>query len=407
MSDGIEVIWAGVDGNAALASNWGGKLARDTSDTITIGSNSTQAITSNLGAVPAFETLTLAGNAVNNETLVIDAKTYTWKTAITGGDDVDGNVKVGANASGSLDNLIAAINLASGSGSTYAANMTVHPTAYATAETGDAMDAIFKIAGTGGNGTTTTEAMTQGSWGAGTMSGGAASGLHVGYFYVENGYDEDIMNSGTRASINFTDALFESDISTFFWAPTLAGVTSIVTVNSGNLVSAVNVDTAVNFLLGIEKSAIEIIRGRVIYNSNGANGDLRSVRMISSQAILKMTSSSVDGLITALEMTDGVVESNASITSFTMSGGSLNITTAPGFATIGFTIGTITGGSFTTNIGGNTLNAKGGISDFRRIRTTSALTQLFTWPGATVLKNENFVATTTDHKVGGGTSSGP
>lgn len=75
--------------------------------------------------------LTTTADFADGETVKIGSRTYTFKTAITGGDNVDGNVKVSGTANGSIDNLVAAINLEAGAGSTYAAAMTIHAEASA------------------------------------------------------------------------------------------------------------------------------------------------------------------------------------------------------------------------------------------------------------------------------------
>ena len=117
----------------------------------------------------ASEILTLTANFSNNDTVTIDTKVYTMQTVLT---DVDGNVLIGASASDSIDNLIAAITLGSGSGTLYAASTTLHPTATAAAGAGDTMDATANAVGTAGNSITTTETSGTASWGAATMSGG-------------------------------------------------------------------------------------------------------------------------------------------------------------------------------------------------------------------------------------------
>lgn len=118
--------------------------------------------TQQIGGIVGLGTLTLTGNAGNTETVVIGTKTYTFQTVLT---DVDGNVLIGANASDSIDNLIAAINLSSGAGSTYAASMTAQPEGViAAAGAGDTMDISVNA-----NDTTsiaTTETLANGSWGA-------------------------------------------------------------------------------------------------------------------------------------------------------------------------------------------------------------------------------------------------
>jgi hypothetical protein len=127
--------------------------------------------------VAATGTLTLTGNAANTETVTIDTKTYTFQTVLT---DVDGNVLIGATASDSIDNLIAAITLGAGSGTLYAASTTVHPTVTAAAGAGDTMDATAKVQGTAGNTIATTETLGSGSWGGATLSGGAGDLVILG-----------------------------------------------------------------------------------------------------------------------------------------------------------------------------------------------------------------------------------
>jgi hypothetical protein len=123
------------------------------------------------GTVPATAAtgvLTLAANANNGETVTLDAKTYTFQTVLT---DVDGNVLIGATASDSIDNLVAAITLGAGGGTLYAASTTLHPSVTAAAGVGDTMDVTAKKTGTDGNLIASTETMTSGSFGGATLSG--------------------------------------------------------------------------------------------------------------------------------------------------------------------------------------------------------------------------------------------
>ena len=123
-----------------------------------------------LGGIVSRGTLTLTGNAGNTQTVVIGAKTYTFQTVLT---NVDGNVLIGDDASGSIDNLIAAINLAAGSGTTYAAATTAHPNKIlATTGAGDTMDIEVTDAVVA-----TTETLGSGEWGAATTA--YASGLEI------------------------------------------------------------------------------------------------------------------------------------------------------------------------------------------------------------------------------------
>jgi hypothetical protein len=142
---------------------------------LSAGNNGLKSVdTDMVGAVAATETLTLALNVADTETVTIDTKVYTFQTTLT---NVDGNVLIGATASASLDNLIAAITLGVGAGSTYAAVMTEHPTVTAVAGAGDTMDATAKDIGTAGNAIATTETLAGvgNQWGGATLSGGTAS----------------------------------------------------------------------------------------------------------------------------------------------------------------------------------------------------------------------------------------
>ena len=127
--------------------------------------------------IRAAGVLTLTGQPLNNETVVLGSKTYTFQDTLT---DVDGNVQIGAAATDSLDNLIAAINLDAGAGTLFAASMTENADASAAAGVGDTMDADAKKGGTPGNAIDSTETLTNGSWGGAVLSGGTNAKLVLG-----------------------------------------------------------------------------------------------------------------------------------------------------------------------------------------------------------------------------------
>lgn len=122
--------------------------------------------------VSATGVLTLTGNAVAAETVTIGTQVYTWVSPIGGAD----TVLVGATASDSLDNLIAAINNAAGEGVTYGTGTAKNVDATAAAGAGDTMDLTAIALGAAGNAVVTTETMTVGSFGAGTLTGGVDGG---------------------------------------------------------------------------------------------------------------------------------------------------------------------------------------------------------------------------------------
>jgi hypothetical protein len=123
-------------------------------------------------SIAATATLTFTGNAVDTQTVTVGAKTYTFQDTLT---NVNGNVKIGATTAASITNLVAAVNLGAGSGTTYAAAMTLHPTATAQDGTGDTIDFTAKTAGTGGNSLASTETLANASFGGATFSGGVAA----------------------------------------------------------------------------------------------------------------------------------------------------------------------------------------------------------------------------------------
>ena len=172
-------------------------------EVLTIGGNFMSAIGGG-AAVKATGTLTLTGNAGNTETVVIDGKTYTFQTSLT---NTNGNVFIGGNASASLDNLIAAINLQVGAGTEYAAATTIHSTVTALASAGDTMIVTAKTAGIAGSSLTTTEGLGSGSWGGDTMSGGLSTSQTIilgpsNRFVVTNPIDEYAVTDGSQDSIS-------------------------------------------------------------------------------------------------------------------------------------------------------------------------------------------------------------
>lgn len=136
-----------------------------------------------IDARAATQTLTLSGNAVADETVVVGGKTYTWKAAPT---TVANEVEVGASASVSIDNLIAAINLdPAGSGVVYGSLTTINANVSAAAGAGDTMVVTARVPGVAGNSITSTETMTNGAWGAGTLANGSDEGGDGAHFGKE------------------------------------------------------------------------------------------------------------------------------------------------------------------------------------------------------------------------------
>jgi hypothetical protein len=197
--------WVGTTTDGALGSNWSNGVPDEATIDALISGVSVLNILTGFGAIRARQTLAGTLQPADGDTILLDAKTYTFKTSLT---DTDGFVAIGDGAGGGTvsqthENLKAAVNLEAGSGTKYAASTTLHPTA-----TGLSVTAIpssiyaAKDAGTAGNSIVTTDVSTNWAWLAGTMSGGAASGATMGNIYVEPPYPGAIHTSGTRAAIS-------------------------------------------------------------------------------------------------------------------------------------------------------------------------------------------------------------
>lgn len=121
--------------------------------------------------VEATSVLTASSQPNDGDTVTTGTKTYTFKTTVT---DTDGYVLIGATASDSLDNLIAAITLDTPIGGRYAASTTANTFVTAVAGAGDTVDVEALLGGTQGNLIATTEntSTVRLSWTGATLSGG-------------------------------------------------------------------------------------------------------------------------------------------------------------------------------------------------------------------------------------------
>ena len=139
--------------------------------------NSSPAIT---GTAPTG-TITSSGVAVAAETITIGGVVYTWRAAITSASPAN-EIKIGAAATNSLDNLKDAINgtaLVGAPGSEYSQATKRHP--HVTAGAKNATTLVVASTNTNTSGAlVTTETMTNWAWGAGTLSAGTAGTVTQG-----------------------------------------------------------------------------------------------------------------------------------------------------------------------------------------------------------------------------------
>ncbi len=149
-------------------------------DGIYNGSQANGVLTSSGASAPAdYAVGTLTSDATNvsdGETVVVGATggtsiTYRFKDTMAQAYDV----KIGASASATLDNLKKAINASGTSGTEYYAGTLVNPDIIAYTKTATTLKVGFRTLGTEGNAYTTTETSAHLSWGGATLATGVAT----------------------------------------------------------------------------------------------------------------------------------------------------------------------------------------------------------------------------------------
>lgn len=250
--------------------------------------------------------LTLTGNALDTETVVIGAKTYTFQTTLT---NVDGNVLIGATASDTLDNLASAMNLTAGAGSTYAAATTAHPDSI----TAQALDGDALGVGAGTDGTqSTTETLTNGTWGAATLKQQADTGYMVYLNQPGTSKFQNVIIDNLRAS---------NDNNGFYLRNCSRVSIRNTSISGGYGHESLNVDNSCDFLVfenflrpteaqetntGLSDFKIETSDSSVEYWSNDAAVNLSSSQGVHFQTPINLlggsniTPSSQDNLMVGL-----------------------------------------------------------------------------------------------------------
>lgn len=119
---------------------------------------------------------------VDSETATVDSVTYSFVAALTetsGATAVINEVLFGADSAAALDNFKLAINKGATEGTNYSTGTVVHPTVTAETNANDSQVVQSKVVGTASNSIVTTEDITNGAWGGGTLSGGTEPALLI------------------------------------------------------------------------------------------------------------------------------------------------------------------------------------------------------------------------------------
>lgn len=124
----------------------------------------------------ATGTITSTGtNPANNDTVTIGDQVYTFKTTLTGAAN---EVKIGAAATNTLDNLKAAINKTGTEGTDYGLGTPANPYVTAGTKTATTIQVTARDK-RWGNSIATTETSAQLSWGSGTLTSGVPAVVAV------------------------------------------------------------------------------------------------------------------------------------------------------------------------------------------------------------------------------------
>jgi hypothetical protein len=246
-----ETTWVGTTTDGSLGSNWSDGLPDAATIHAIMDGSSILSIATGFTAIRARQTLTGSTNFEADDTVILDAKTYTYKASPS----ADGEVDVGVDLQTSLDNLMAAINLETPIGGKYGASMTIHPTVTAVSSDATTLVVAAKDGGTAGNSIASTVGANTGdaTWGAATLSGGAADGATMGNVYMEPDYPGSIHTSGTKAPISCGGF--------FHLGP---GQINLDVVNCTRMmVNSPNRALAADFVMTSSLTVLEIVSGRV------------------------------------------------------------------------------------------------------------------------------------------------
>lgn len=186
---------------------------------------------------------------LNGETITLGSKTYTFQDTLT---NVDGNVKVGADDSETLQNLKDAVNLTGTPGTQYATAMTIHPTLTATTKTDSNLVFNAKTPGTTGNGISISdtidglfilnsdeEVTTETSGGTQPLSGSNLLGTvnindYYSFFAFYNGIRVAASASGNNINLTYTVPGVEGNSVTLVTSNPTAVAVSGPTLTGGN-----------------------------------------------------------------------------------------------------------------------------------------------------------------------------
>lgn len=282
---------AGVVKGVIANSHTSGTLALFDGADSTAGTYATGTITTSTLTPATFPESTLTSDATNNtedETVTIGTTVYRWRDTLAQAYDV----KLGASAAASLDNLKAAINASGTPGTEYFAGTLAHPNVIATTNTDTTQKVISTTIGTADNALATTETGAHTSWADTTLGGGTGTSV---------------------TGVATADATFVIDGVTYYWT---------------TILSEDNTDAVANEILWVTNDATALDNMRLAINGAGTEGTNYStgtdahprVRATTNGATTQVIQSKIWGTI-GNEITTTETAAGASWGAATLTGG--------------------------------------------------------------------------------------
>lgn len=163
-------------------------------------------LTSSGAMVPAKHAVTVltsdATNPANDSTLVFGSRTYTFKDVLTGAAD---EIKIGATAAATLDNVKLAFNAGAGAGTNYGTGTVAHADVIATTNTDTTQEFVARTVGNTAftaaiNALATTASDAHLSWTAATVGEATAAVATNAAQYILNGRTYTVVNELSETS---------------------------------------------------------------------------------------------------------------------------------------------------------------------------------------------------------------
>lgn len=131
------------------------------------------AVAGSTAGTPASGQATFSGVGTANDTITIGSITYTLKASVT---TTANEVKIGATALETIQNLVAAINGGPGAGTVYGSATVPNADVTARVDSSTILGVAANASGVAGNSIASTKSSTAISWGASTLTGGKDGG---------------------------------------------------------------------------------------------------------------------------------------------------------------------------------------------------------------------------------------